>query len=62
MAIKQLIFTTLLVPKLQLYDILLYLIIFTPISMFYTSTVASGESLHPITFNNFQIFLVSAKM
>ena len=40
MAIKQLIFTTLLVPKLQLYDILLYLIIFTPISMFYTLTVA----------------------
>ena len=46
-AIKQLIFTTILVPKLQLYDILLYLIIFTPISMFYTSTVAFGCKFTP---------------
>ena len=35
-AIKKLIFTTILVPKLQLYDILLYLNTFTPISMSYT--------------------------
>ena len=46
-AIKQLIFTTILVPKLQLYDILLYLIIFTPISMFYTSTVVFGCKFTP---------------
>ena len=58
---KQLIFTTILVPKLQLYHILLWLFsllfqCFTP------QQLPLGVSLHPITFNNFQIFLVSAKM
>ena len=55
-AIKQLIFTTMLVSRLQLYDILLHLIIFTPTSMFYTSTVAFGCKFTPYHIQQLSIF------